>query len=63
MNPKILSEITGNTQGMRLRMKPPRKPKSRNLASPVGRDSIEPTDELVNSILDILITNVTKTGD
>src|SRR5947207_1923070 len=34
MNPKILSEITGNTHGIRLRIKPPRKPKRRNLARP-----------------------------
>ena len=31
MNPKILSEITGSTHGIRLRMKPPMKPKRRNL--------------------------------
>src|SRR2546423_10445972 len=29
MNPKILSAITGNTHGIRLRMKPPMKPKRR----------------------------------
>src|SRR2546423_163840 len=36
MNPKILSEITGSTHGIRFRMKPPIKPKRRNLAKPSG---------------------------
>ena len=43
MNPKILSEITGNTHGIRFRMKPPMNPKSRYFqkASDVGGDAIE----------------------
>ena len=36
MKPKILSEITGRTHGMRLRMKPPMKPKRRSFSRPVG---------------------------
>ena len=37
MNPKIFSEITGSTHGMRLRMKPPIKPKSRILEQTAGK--------------------------
>src|SRR6267154_4363120 len=45
MNPKILSEITGRTHGIRLRMKPPIKPKRRNwarLPAAVEVDAVEP---------------------
>src|SRR6266550_3191857 len=34
MNPKIFSEITGNTHGIKFKMMPPRKPKSRNVKIP-----------------------------
>src|SRR6266481_5504865 len=34
MNPKIFSEITGNTQGIKFKMMPPRKPKSRKVKIP-----------------------------
>src|ERR1043166_8518657 len=34
MNPKIFSEITGRTHGIRFKMMPPRKPKSRNVNTP-----------------------------
>src|SRR6266480_2510316 len=34
MNPKIFSEITGNTHGIRFKIIPPMKPKSRNVRTP-----------------------------
>src|SRR5260370_16329314 len=34
MNPKILSEITGKTHGIKFKIKPPRKPKKRKLRTP-----------------------------
>src|SRR5213592_4674790 len=34
MNPKIFSEITGNTHGIKFKMMPPRKPKSRKVKIP-----------------------------
>src|SRR5438128_3154611 len=34
MNPKIFSEITGSTQGIRFKIIPPMKPKSRNVRIP-----------------------------
>ena len=34
MNPKIFSEITGNTHGIKFKMRPPIKPKSRNVKIP-----------------------------
>src|SRR5206468_9548675 len=34
INPKIFSEITGNTQGIKFKMMPPRKPKSRKVKIP-----------------------------
>src|ERR1700730_1495473 len=34
MKPKILSEITGNTHGIRFKMNPPMNPKNRNVARP-----------------------------
>src|SRR5437870_9122628 len=34
MNPKIFSEITGNTHGIKFKMMPPRKPKSRKVNMP-----------------------------
>src|SRR6266404_3245640 len=34
MNPKILSEITGKTHGIKFKIKPPRKPKKRNVTTP-----------------------------
>src|SRR4029453_3097786 len=40
MNPKIFSEITGNTHGIKFKMMPPRNPKSRKVKIPragVGR--------------------------
>src|SRR5713101_2722325 len=39
MNPKILSEITGKTHGIKFKIKPPRKPKKRKVKTPrVGTD-------------------------
>src|ERR1041385_7227351 len=38
MNPKILSEITGRTHGIRLRMNPPMKPKRRYFQNASGRE-------------------------
>ena len=34
MNPKILSEMTGRTHGIKFKMKPPMKPKNRNVSRP-----------------------------
>src|ERR1041385_2912422 len=34
MNPKILSEITGRTHGIKFKIKPPRKPKKRKVRRP-----------------------------
>src|ERR1700720_4120798 len=34
MKPKILSEITGSTHGIKFKMKPPMKPKNKNLSRP-----------------------------
>src|SRR6202035_6199350 len=34
MKPKILSDITGNTHGIRFKMNPPTKPKKRNVKIP-----------------------------
>src|SRR6266849_2209027 len=34
MKPKILSEITGNTHGIKFKMIPPRKPKKRKVITP-----------------------------
>src|SRR4030095_15966304 len=34
MNPKIFSEITGNTHGIKFKMMPPRKPKNRKVKIP-----------------------------
>src|SRR6266480_5558709 len=34
MNPKIFSEITGNTHGIKFNIMPPRKPKSRKVRKP-----------------------------
>src|SRR5882724_1058737 len=34
MNPKILSEMTGSTHGIKFKMIPPRNPKKRNVRTP-----------------------------
>src|SRR6266480_919336 len=49
MNPKIFSEITGNTHGIKFKIRPPRKPKNRKVKMPrtgAGR-AAEATDGLV----------------
>src|SRR4051812_36036176 len=50
MNPKILSEMTGNTHGIRFRMKPPRKPKSRYFQKASGIIGV--TAETVGAFID-----------
>src|SRR5437764_933240 len=41
MKPKILSEITGRTHGIKFKMRPPRKPKKRKVIAPcVGADAV-----------------------
>src|SRR6266496_5058785 len=49
MNPKIFSEITGNTHGIKFKIMPPRKPKSRKVRKPragAGR-AVEAIDAVV----------------
>src|SRR5437867_9717906 len=49
MNPKIFSEITGNTHGIRFRIMPPRKPNNRKVRMPragAGR-AVETTGAVV----------------
>src|SRR5436190_14170841 len=44
MNPKIFSEITGNTHGIKFKMTPPRKPKTRKVKIPrAGAASVAET--------------------
>src|SRR6266566_9324629 len=47
MNPKILSEMTGNTHGIKFKMIPPRKPKKRKVKIP--RAGAELTDAIVDT--------------
>src|ERR1041385_4447760 len=45
MNPKIFSEITGNTHGIRFKMTPPIKPKSRKVKIPrAGAGAVAESD-------------------